>query len=371
MEFFDKKQDVIDLVVTTYGKFLLSEGRFDPQYYSFFDDDILYDSTFAGTENEIQNNIEGRIQDLTARTKQPTVYTGVESTVSSNVATIRAAISAAYGTYDPPFAVQDTLFTTIYNQEILQPTGDRFEFLSTPIGTSELSSDKYPAWNLSMTTGLMSSSADYLVTPKRGLTGSGGELAERYEQIPQINVTLPYNLYVGNINHSANGSLLTDNQDSIAYASDTFPLPENIPTLEVNGEIIPSQFTEISSPVFPNGVFLALKDGRIVISLLEANSPFKKENFEIQVFMSSSQVSSPDGSPKLLYYANGELDIFKVDEVEKYLSLRTDREIKDIRIASAPFADITALKTESDKQSISTKEFLIRDLYAPEEDICE
>ena len=38
MEFFNKKEDVIDLQLTQYGRHLLSKGQFNPVYYSFFDD---------------------------------------------------------------------------------------------------------------------------------------------------------------------------------------------------------------------------------------------------------------------------------------------------------------------------------------------
>ena len=45
MSFFNKKEDVIDLQLTQYGKYLLSQGKLKPVYYAFFDDDILYDDT--------------------------------------------------------------------------------------------------------------------------------------------------------------------------------------------------------------------------------------------------------------------------------------------------------------------------------------
>ena len=47
MEFFDKKEEVLDVQLTEYGKYLLSTGRMRPVYYAFFDDDILYDTNAA------------------------------------------------------------------------------------------------------------------------------------------------------------------------------------------------------------------------------------------------------------------------------------------------------------------------------------
>tara|TARA_Y100000114_G_C11757916_1_gene327922 strand:- start:1967 stop:2812 length:846 start_codon:yes stop_codon:yes gene_type:complete len=60
MTFFNKKQDVIDIKLTQFGKNLLARGFFKPFYYRFFDDDILYNSSCAGFQEE-QNDSEKRI----------------------------------------------------------------------------------------------------------------------------------------------------------------------------------------------------------------------------------------------------------------------------------------------------------------------
>ena len=68
MAFFNKKQEVMDIQLTQFGKELLSRGFFKPVYYQFFDDDILYDSTCAGV-TESQNASEDRILKNTPRLK--------------------------------------------------------------------------------------------------------------------------------------------------------------------------------------------------------------------------------------------------------------------------------------------------------------
>jgi hypothetical protein len=60
MSFFDSKQEVLNIELTQYGKELFSKGLFDPNYYAFFDDDVIYDSKYCGIE-ENQNDIETRI----------------------------------------------------------------------------------------------------------------------------------------------------------------------------------------------------------------------------------------------------------------------------------------------------------------------
>ena len=59
MEFFNKKEDVIDLQLTQYGRHLMSKGKFKPVYYSFYDDNVLYNSRRADVY-EAQNDSEGR-----------------------------------------------------------------------------------------------------------------------------------------------------------------------------------------------------------------------------------------------------------------------------------------------------------------------
>ena len=60
MTFFNKKEEVLDIQLTQYGKNRLSLGKLKPVYYEFYDDDILYDSEYAGFSEE-QNDTNSRI----------------------------------------------------------------------------------------------------------------------------------------------------------------------------------------------------------------------------------------------------------------------------------------------------------------------
>tara|TARA_R110000765_G_scaffold179488_3_gene285321 strand:+ start:1366 stop:2259 length:894 start_codon:yes stop_codon:yes gene_type:complete len=80
MEFFDKKQDVLDIQLTSYGKQKFSEGDFNPSHYVFYDDGILYDGLYAPI-SESQSDIINRVQS-TPRLKAQTFFTS--STVSEN-----------------------------------------------------------------------------------------------------------------------------------------------------------------------------------------------------------------------------------------------------------------------------------------------
>ena len=78
MKFLNKKEQVLDMELTEYGKRLLSKGRFKPTYYAFFDDGILYDSQYAGVI-ESQNDAEPRIIKDTPQLETQAIFNGIES----------------------------------------------------------------------------------------------------------------------------------------------------------------------------------------------------------------------------------------------------------------------------------------------------
>lgn len=47
-ELFDRKEEVLEIELTSYGRHLLSKGQFKPAYYAFYDDDVVYDSAYIG-----------------------------------------------------------------------------------------------------------------------------------------------------------------------------------------------------------------------------------------------------------------------------------------------------------------------------------
>ena len=59
MEFFNKKEEVLEVIMTKKGRELFSLGKFKPTYYSFHDNDIIYDNN----NREEQNSIVPRIKE--------------------------------------------------------------------------------------------------------------------------------------------------------------------------------------------------------------------------------------------------------------------------------------------------------------------
>lgn len=366
MEFFDPKEEVLEITLTSYGRYLMSLGRFDAHYYSFFDDDILYDARWAAIHTEVQNEIEGRIQDSTPRLKQPTAFAGVETNYNQSVSTITTAIDNYYGTLNPEVFVQDSYDRNIYNQEALVKEADQFDFLSFPIGTSELSSDKYPGWSVDFFRGALSGSTDYFTKPRRTPPGVSGDRFV-YEPIPQLNITLEYKVYVEQVSDSPILSAL----DSVNYSAEGFPVPSE--TLQgIPGEVAAEAFERISSELFPDGTYFHLKDGKVLLDIKEYNTLFKKENFEIQVFLSSSAVAAGEpGTLELLRFADKETEEYGTRNVEKYLSINVDREIQDASLKDVGFGSLEELRVDSAVSSVvSTREFFIKDLYVPDNRIC-
>lgn len=62
MEFFNKNEEVLDIVLTPRGRELLSKGLFNPTSYSFHDIDVMYESNTGEAQNEIETRIKNAIR---------------------------------------------------------------------------------------------------------------------------------------------------------------------------------------------------------------------------------------------------------------------------------------------------------------------
>lgn len=160
--FFDKKQDVISIELTPYGRHLLSLGRLKPAYYAFFDDDILYDAA-AGGFTEDNTAIRTRIIEETPRLRPQRDIDSPGSTIT-----------------------QSENYLSV--KKIRRPsTQQRVHFLTEPLGTSDAAKDEPPRFKTSFIQGKISGSVEST------LTGSYYE-----KHIPQINCDVEYTMSVGN-----------------------------------------------------------------------------------------------------------------------------------------------------------------------------
>ena len=146
MKFFNKQEQVIDLQLTQYGKYLLSTGKFKPVYYAFFDDGILYDPKYGyGAQN--QKDIQQRIETDTPQLETQHNFRGVGSEVRKVNKLIRS---------------QDEWERSLFEERTLRPpetTTDKQYALQNILGTSDLNSTKAPGWDIKLLRGTISGSS--------------------------------------------------------------------------------------------------------------------------------------------------------------------------------------------------------------------
>jgi len=236
MTFFNPKEEVLDIKLTQYGKYLLSLGKWKPVYYAFFDNDVLYDGEAADLV-EVQNDIEPRIQENTPRQKTQYSFTSRET---------------AFAQYYE--ARQDPTMSELERLK-MQTSPDKLYSLTAPLGTADLSLNKAPRFKLQLYAGTISGSSNV----------TGGSFQQL--QIPQINMDLTYTTQVKDLNEDATETMI-----------DT-------------GVVSPNQEAEeLNLGVFHDGTYIAVTPANILLLLEEENTVFNKENFDIEVFKIENEI---------------------------------------------------------------------------------
>lgn len=354
MEFFNKKEEVLEIKLTPYGKYKLSLGNLSPEYYSFFDGDILYDYAYSAVTGsrtqlvETQNDIEDRILEETPSIKPFKMRTGISSSQTPGDQALRDAIETFDTTWDitPLYVVPAGLYTSAS----LAFQSDNF--LRRPLGTSRLTSPYYPAWETLMYQGRITSSA----TTYYGTLTSPGVTAS----IPQIDIVYNCRYYVSQIQG------YEEAEDTDYY----FTQPTDANNLQA-----------LTTDIFTDGTYITVDRRDLVISVRENNADFFKENFDIEVFVSSADPCPPcrniewrklvinDSPPGLV---SGPQPSPTPDNVGYYLTLNVDREIDTALIDQLRLDNNIAFNSPLvGSDEVSTREYFIRDLYNPQEDICE
>tara|TARA_Y100001938_G_scaffold150449_1_gene241414 strand:- start:1693 stop:2775 length:1083 start_codon:yes stop_codon:yes gene_type:complete len=234
MKFFNLKEEVIDIELTSYGKHLLSKGKFKPHYYAFFDDGVLYDAEYGGT-NEPQKDAQNRIKNDTPRLKAQSCYTSAKTNLDRDLEPIRSQ--------QIDYELRQDLIPSV---DMIQRDADKFYSLKYAIGTSDLNTNKAPAWNVKFLRGFISSSSDFL-------TGAFSSLS-----IPQIETSqIKYEAVVGKATIDAD---LGD----VQY---------------INGE---------------DGSYIDIieKNGELILDISENNVFFGEGNFDIEVYSVEYQTLS-------------------------------------------------------------------------------
>jgi len=226
MQFFDDKEEVIDIQLTQYGKHLLSIGKWRPVYYSFFDDNVLYDGAFANL-TESQNAIEDRIQDNTPQLHTQHVFSGRETD-------FLRIVKEKGDWWNLPEVERIRM----------QSTPEREYSLSDPLGSSLVGSQQLPRWSVKLLCGEVEGCTAML-------TGALQNLA-----IPQIEIDVTYRGTPHRLQEKSNLS-----------ATPTQLEAQNL-----------------MDNIYPDKSFLKISNDTLLIEVEELYTDFDVENFDIEVF---------------------------------------------------------------------------------------
>jgi hypothetical protein len=236
--FFDSKQEVLDVELTKYGEYLLSIGKFNPAYYSFYDDNVLYDTRYASFSSS-QNENEPRVQEDTPLMRAQSNFDSIEDEIRTfnnyidNNKRLREDQKVRF-----PSTV-DKHFTSLY----------------APLGNSDLVSNKAPAWNMRFYHGKM---LDWSIA----YTGSHAS-----KHIPQIETDITYVTKV----RSTDNQSMQDQNDS------------DVDERQLRGAISYAD-PVLRGDAFPDGTYVEVEGDYILLELEEKNAVYDIKNFDIEVY---------------------------------------------------------------------------------------
>ena len=229
MEFFNKKEEVLDLQLTQYGKYLLSIGKLNPAYYTLHDDNVIYDSEFSqGAEQQSEARV--RIQSDTPSLKTQYNFASLDSMQS------KAAD--------------------------FQDNKERTGAMARPLATSNLGSDKIPSWNISALGGTFITGSTTSV-----ITSSASSIVQ---EIPQIGAEIIYRVSPVTIDNNFTEGELEEISSGLA---------DGIPQDMLQGLAV-SFGTEILS----DGSSFSISKDDLILQIVEDNAPMGTDNFEIEIF---------------------------------------------------------------------------------------
>ena len=267
MSFFDKKQEVIDIKITQFGKNLLARGFFKPVYYRFFDDDILYNSECAGFSEE-QNEAEERILD-TQRIKTLYQSIGVETTFDHEQELIKMG---KLDTFQQITKRQKPLLKDV--------------MLRYPLESSEINSEIAPRLDFAITGAPIRS-------VKKFIKVEGFDLP-----VPQINITSSYNILVDRRNEIPERNIPQYLKDSENYI--------DLATEEVK---------------FLNNSVVKVEKQDLVMDLQEFGVDFGLDNFEIEIFQIIEEPTSDGGTKENIEPLESK------ELIEKFFEIKLDRQV--------------------------------------------
>ena len=308
MTYANPKEETLNLELTSYGRYLLSLGKLKPHEYAFFDDDIIYDRQYVHSSSatlELQNDIEGRIQEETPRLKPQAIYRGAQIGVFSEdsafVNNLMPGVVAASEKEAADFLIE---------------TPESSYIFSCPIGTSAYNSVNAAAWNVGFYKAKLKS-AQYAWTGSMDLSfGSSSTVPTTF--IPQLNCDVQYEALF----HPP----VPDYEDMDETPPELFnDLPDYIHHTE-DGMNLAYKLADNS--------YVAVYSDFALMKIEEENADFKRENFDLEVYLVSSEASGKNPEVlERLYFAEEDATVTN-KHVEYYLQVDFDFDIEEEEFCS-------------------------------------
>ena len=304
MTFANQKEETLNIELTSYGRYLLSLGKFKPHQYAFFDNNIIYDRQFVGTGSsdkptELQNDIESRIQEETPRLKPQSIYRaaeiGVFSENAAHVNNLMPGVVTAANKKAADFLLETPGTSYIYSE---------------PIGNSSFNSNNIAAWSIDFY-------KNYLSSAEMVWTGSTGEIPTTF--IPQLNSNINYEAHFYEpdkkfANTDEVPTYIWDLATNFVFGNEI----ENVDNLNT-----PYSLEEDSG-------YITVFDDYALLKIEEANTDFEKENFELEVFVVEQEaVGNNSEVLSKLYFVDDDSAITPKN-VEYYFDILVDFEIDEV-----------------------------------------
>lgn len=268
MTFFNKKEDVIKIELTPHGRKMLSQGKLKPSYYTFLDDDILYDvAKGGGSENNSQT--KDRILSETPYIKPQTNYKGIDSSKSDDDSKV-----------------------------------EQVRFLLQRIGGNNPAEKRASGWNVTCLLNEITSSSNVLSSS-----------VEQTQPIPQLEFNLEYTMSAGDASNLeiSNGGLIFN---------------RDLPTLiKDDGSFVNIEEEQILLNIFERNGFFHKDSYEIEVYLYEQDEQSidrklkffeKEEQLKNNMLIEDEDFGAADVEEELT-----------TDFVEYYLDISVDKEIPE------------------------------------------
>ena len=326
MSFFNKKEEVIEVILTSYGKYKLSKGKWAPAYYAFFDEDIIYDSRYTGAP-EISGTTEARIQEQTPALRAQTSYSDLPKQVKKLTRRVKNATPQGQSM---GVGAQGT-----YASALLGATSRAPYIL--PLGNSTVVSERQmyiPSWEIKALKNKFTASMAYASSSYENIT-----------KIPQLKVDIDYTTKIYKDPSPLGESSIGDPNAGDEQWDHNSPIPDY-------DHFRPMPPEHYLTTKFADETMIVVADNYLILEVNEQNSALAVDQFYVEVWeVTEDETLQPrDRSGQSLERMSfvkypkaivndilldprqiPKIDVTKVDAsyVEYFMDVKSDEEIDD------------------------------------------